>query len=79
MTNASFFDAWFYELGEYASKIAYHWSGGSLPWGHAEDAWDPVSLYRKTLAEAADGPVTIVSIGFFENVSSATSELSILL
>jgi hypothetical protein len=69
LTNATFFDSFFFELGEYASKVAYHWSGGSLPWGHAEKAWDPVLLYRKVLGEAEDGSVTIASIGFFENVS----------
>ena len=68
LSNKTFFDSFFYQLGEYASKIAYHWSGGSLTWGHAEDAWDPVSLYRKTLAEAPDGSVTIASIGYLENV-----------
>ncbi|KAK0637405.1 inosine/uridine-preferring nucleoside hydrolase [Bombardia bombarda] len=67
LTNATFFDSWGFELGEYASKIAYHWSGGSLPWGRSEDAWDPVSLYRKVLSEVADQSVTIASIGFFEN------------
>ncbi|KAI0534668.1 inosine/uridine-preferring nucleoside hydrolase [Xylaria digitata] len=69
LTNATFFDSWFYELGEYASKIAFHWSGGSLLWGHAEEAWDPVALYRKVLAEAEDAAVTIASIGFLENLS----------
>lgn len=68
MTNITFFDTWKYELGEYASKIAYHWSGGSLPWGHAEEAWDPATLYRKVLAESDDGSVTIASIGFLDNV-----------
>ena len=68
LTNATFFDGWYFELGEYASKIAYHFPGGSLPWGRAEDAWDPVALYRKTLAEADDASVTIVSIGFLDNV-----------
>ncbi|KAI0202767.1 inosine/uridine-preferring nucleoside hydrolase [Astrocystis sublimbata] len=69
LTNDTFFDAWSYELGEYASKIAFHFSGGSLPWARAEEAWDPVVLYRKVLAEADDGSVTIASIGFFENLS----------
>lgn len=69
LTNATFFDSWSYNLGEFASKVAYHYSGGSLPWGRADDAWDPVRLYRKCLAEAPDGSVTIASIGFFENVS----------
>ncbi|ORY01063.1 inosine/uridine-preferring nucleoside hydrolase [Clohesyomyces aquaticus] len=68
-TNESFFDAWAYELGEYTSKVAYHWPGGSLPWFQPEKAWDPVGLYRKTLAESADGSVTIASIGFFKNLS----------
>ncbi|KAI0971673.1 inosine/uridine-preferring nucleoside hydrolase [Xylaria arbuscula] len=70
LSNATFFDTWSYEVGEYASKIAFHWSGGSLPWGHADEAWDPVSLYRKVLAEAEDGTVTIASIGFLDNLSS---------
>ena len=73
LTNATFFDSWSYNLAEFASKVAYHYSGGSLPWGHAEDAWDPVRLYRKCLAEARDDSVTIASIGFFENVSKALS------
>jgi inosine-uridine nucleoside N-ribohydrolase len=68
LTNATFFDGWYFELGEYASKVAYHFSGGSLPWGRAEDAWEPMALYRKALAEAEDGSVTIVSIGFLDNV-----------
>jgi hypothetical protein len=69
LTNESFFDTYSYELGEYASKIAYHYSAGSLPWGQAEDAPDPVTLYREILAAADDRSVTIASIGFFENVS----------
>ncbi|KKY16384.1 putative inosine uridine-preferring nucleoside hydrolase [Diplodia seriata] len=69
LTNDSFFDDFAYELGEYASKVAYHWSGGLLPWGDADHAWDPVSLYRKVLAEQEDGSVTIASIGFFDNLS----------
>ncbi|GKT61794.1 inosine/uridine-preferring nucleoside hydrolase [Colletotrichum tofieldiae] len=68
LTNESFFDTFAYDLGEYASKISYHFSGGSIPFGAAETAWDAVSLYRKLLAEANE-PVTIVSIGFFENLS----------
>ncbi|GKT45169.1 pyroglutamyl-peptidase 1 [Colletotrichum spaethianum] len=68
LTNESFFDTFSYNLGEYASKISYHFPGGSIPFEAAEEAWDAVSLYRKLLAEA-DEPVTIVSIGFFENLS----------
>lgn len=68
--NSSFFDTWAYELGEYASKVAFHWSGGSAPWFQAENTWGPVELYRKTLAEAENSSVTIASIGFFENLSA---------
>jgi hypothetical protein len=70
LTNQTFFDGWFYAFGEYTSKIAFHWSGGSLPWGHAEQAWEPVALYRKVLSDTEDGSVTIASIGFLDNVSS---------
>ncbi|KAF6805933.1 inosine uridine-preferring nucleoside hydrolase [Colletotrichum sojae] len=68
LTNESFFDTFAYDLGEYASKISYHFSGGALPFGGAEGAWDAVALYRKILAEA-DEPVTIASIGFFANLA----------
>ncbi|ETS79387.1 hypothetical protein PFICI_09240 [Pestalotiopsis fici W106-1] len=67
--NVSYFDDFYYQLGEYASKIAYHHSGGNLTWGNADDAWDAVALYRKVLSEAEDNSVTIASIGFFENLS----------
>ena len=69
LTNSTFVDTWSYELGEYASKIAFHWSGGTLPWGRAEEAWDPVALYRKVLAEAEDGTVTIASLGVLDHAS----------
>lgn len=69
LTNVTFFDFWDYQLSEYASKVAYHWRHGSyLPWGGAEQAWEPVKLYRKVLAEQEDKSVTIASIGFLENV-----------
>jgi hypothetical protein len=70
ITNESFFDTWSYELGEFASKVAFHWSNGTLRWGDAAKAWRPVDLYRKTLSEQEDGSVTIASIGFFDNVGS---------
>ncbi|OCL02566.1 inosine/uridine-preferring nucleoside hydrolase [Glonium stellatum] len=68
VTNDTFLDTQTYELGEYTSKVAYHWSNGTLAWGNAERAWDPVQLYRKTLADKEDRSLTIVSIGFFENL-----------
>lgn len=70
LDNSTFFDTYRYELGEYASKIAFHYSGGRIPWGRAEEAWDPVALYRKVLGEAGDGGVVVVSIGFLDNVIS---------
>ncbi|KAF2966990.1 hypothetical protein GQX73_g6564 [Xylaria multiplex] len=71
-TNEAYFDSWRYELGEYASKVAYHYANpdkGSLPWEGAADAWDAVALYRRVLAGAEDASVTIASIGFLENLS----------
>lgn len=69
LQHDTFFDDYSYELGEFASKVAYHWSNKSLRWDTIENYWDPVSLYRKTLAAQKDGSVTIASIGFFENLS----------
>lgn len=69
LTDESFFDTFFYSLGEFTSKVAYHYPGGTLSWGRAEDSLDPVKLYRKLLAEAEDGSVTIASIGFLANLS----------
>lgn len=71
-SNETFIDTWSFELGEFASKVAYHWrcEDCAVRWGHVDnDAWDPVALYRKTLSEAADSSVTIASIGFLNNLS----------
>ncbi|KAI0137509.1 inosine/uridine-preferring nucleoside hydrolase [Xylariales sp. AK1849] len=76
ITNESFFDSWAFELGEYASKVAYHYAGGNLAWGEAEDAWDPVALYRKVLSEVDDNSVTIASVGFFDNLSGLLNSTS---
>ncbi|RAR03215.1 inosine uridine-preferring nucleoside hydrolase protein [Stemphylium lycopersici] len=54
---------------EYASRVAAEWSGGSVPWFEVNKTWDPVELYRKTLAEAKNRSVTIVSIGFMGSIS----------
>ncbi|KAI1360645.1 inosine/uridine-preferring nucleoside hydrolase [Xylaria arbuscula] len=69
MFDVSFLDTISWDKGEFASKIAFHWSGGTLPWDHFENAWEPVALYRKALAEAPDGSVTIASLGFLDNLS----------
>lgn len=68
ITNESFFDTFYYDLGEYASKVAYHWSNDTILWPRVDETWDPVALYRKVLAESEDSDVTIASIGFLENV-----------
>ncbi|KIW07254.1 uncharacterized protein PV09_02109 [Verruconis gallopava] len=70
LNNNTFLDTLNFEKGEYCSKVAYHWSGGSLPWGKAENAWLPVDLYRRLLANADDRSVTIVSIGFLDSLSA---------
>ncbi|KAF2001463.1 nucleoside hydrolase [Amniculicola lignicola CBS 123094] len=75
-TNSSFFDTWKYKVGEYASKVGYHYSGGSVPWFDPEKTWDPITLYRKSLAEADDHSVSIASIGFFENLSGLLNSTS---
>jgi hypothetical protein len=69
-TNITFFDSYTYEHGEYASKVAYNWrQHASLPWKDVSRTWDPVELYRRLLSHEEDQSVTIVSIGFFDNVS----------
>ncbi|KAF3808627.1 hypothetical protein GCG54_00006493 [Colletotrichum gloeosporioides] len=62
-----FFDNWTKLLGEFASKIATHWPKSM---SDADEAWYPVKLYRKLLAEAEDDSVTIASIGFLHNLSA---------
>ncbi|KAE8415040.1 glycosyl hydrolases family 28-domain-containing protein [Aspergillus pseudocaelatus] len=73
-SNETFFDTWSYQLGEYASKVAYNWRHSALmPWGDVSSAWYPVELYRKLLSEADDHSVTIASIGFLDNLSELLS------
>ncbi|KAH7635721.1 inosine-uridine preferring nucleoside hydrolase-domain-containing protein [Sordaria sp. MPI-SDFR-AT-0083] len=80
LPNSTFLDVVYWHLGEFASKIAYQFGspsspdyvkgdGPSIPWGHAEDAWSAVELYRKLLSEADDESITIASIGFLDNLS----------
>ncbi|KAI5916992.1 inosine-uridine preferring nucleoside hydrolase-domain-containing protein [Camillea tinctor] len=73
-SNVTYFDDYTYENGEYASKVAYHWQDdASLPWADASSTWDTVELYRKLLSEQDDQSVTIVSIGFLDNLSRLLS------
>ena len=72
-TNDTFFDAWTYQSGEYASKVAYHWREYAPgKWQDTTHIWDPVQLYRKLLASQPDKSITIASIGFLSNVSAST-------
>lgn len=67
--DSTYLDNFYFEHGEYASKIAYHWQQhASLPWGDVTDTWLPTQLYRKILAENDDQSITIASIGFLNNV-----------
>ncbi|KDN71776.1 putative inosine/uridine-preferring nucleoside hydrolase [Colletotrichum sublineola] len=66
LNDIPFFDNWTKRLGEFASKLATHWP---KTMSDAEEAWDPVELYRKLLAEAEDSSVAIASIGFLHNLS----------
>lgn len=76
LNSDTFIDKFVYSLGEFTSKIAYHWRSDAtlLPWdeggGGAEQAEDPVALYRRLLAAAADGSVTVASVGFLANLSA---------
>lgn len=72
ISNETYIDTRYFERGEFTSKVAYQWrcEDCAVPWGHVDDdAWDPVALYRKVLSEAADGSVTIASIGFLNNLA----------
>ncbi|KAK1621757.1 inosine/uridine-preferring nucleoside hydrolase [Colletotrichum phormii] len=66
LNDVPFFDKWASRAGEFASKLATHWFKGI---SDAEEAWEPVDLYRKLLSEAEDDSITIASIGFLHNLS----------
>ncbi|KAK1536608.1 inosine/uridine-preferring nucleoside hydrolase [Colletotrichum costaricense] len=73
LNDVPFFDNWAKRAGEFASKLATYWSKSI---SDAEEAWDPVDLYRKLLSEAEDDSVTIASIGFLHNLSGFLHNLS---
>ena len=71
LTGETFFDGQDFARGEYASKVAYRWRAerGQLRWDDGgEGVEDAVDVYRRALAAAEDDSVTIVSVGFFDNV-----------
>lgn len=53
--------------GEYASKLAYHFPRMLQ---NATSTPNPVDLYRQILGETQNGSITIVSIGFFDNLAA---------
>ncbi|KAG2414719.1 hypothetical protein HFD88_003911 [Aspergillus terreus] len=70
-SNTTYLDDFYYEHGEYASKVAYHWrSQSTLPWKDVSGTWDPTDLYRHVLSQQPDKSVTIASIGFLNNLSN---------
>ncbi|PHH59989.1 hypothetical protein CDD81_2223 [Ophiocordyceps australis] len=69
-TNITYLDRYTYEHGEFASKVAYHWQQyAAVPWENVDSLHEPVSLYRQLLSNEQDGSVTIVSLGFLDNLS----------
>ncbi|KAI0882123.1 nucleoside hydrolase [Annulohypoxylon maeteangense] len=67
LTNESFFDTRVYTLGEYASKLGYHWPR-SL--NDSSTTPTPVEFYRTELAAAEDHSMTVISIGFLTNLAA---------
>lgn len=73
-SDTTYLDDFYYEHGEYASKVAYHWRNQStLPWKDVSETWDPTDLYRHVLSQQPDKSVTIASIGFLNNVTRTLS------
>lgn len=73
-SNTTYLDDFYYEHGEYASKVAYHWRNQStLPWKDVSGTWDPTDLYRHVLSQQPDKSVTIASIGFLNSVTRTLS------
>ncbi|KAK5995006.1 hypothetical protein PT974_03396 [Cladobotryum mycophilum] len=72
ITNDTFFDDYAYQHGEYASKVAWHWRQyAPTPWLDINStAWLAGGRYRKILG---DQSVTVVSLGFFDNLSAILS------
>ncbi|KAI1409004.1 nucleoside hydrolase [Hypoxylon sp. FL1857] len=67
LTNETFFDTRDFVLGEYASKIAHNWPR-SLNDSSATPT--PVELYRSILASSEDQSITIISLGFLNNLAA---------
>lgn len=73
LTNDTFFDSRDFTLGEYASKVAYHYP---TTFNDSHQTAHPVSLYREILASADDQSVTLISIGFLDNLAALLNSTS---
>ncbi|EFX03579.1 inosine-uridine nucleoside n-ribohydrolase [Grosmannia clavigera kw1407] len=67
LTNETFVDTWEYILGEYTSKIAYNWPHDLA---YANESAEPLTQYRELLAAADDASLTLVSVGFLDNLAA---------
>ncbi|KAF2753554.1 inosine-uridine nucleoside n-ribohydrolase [Pseudovirgaria hyperparasitica] len=70
LTNDTYFDRYTFVNGEYASKIAYNYPRALDDAGHTPD---PVQMYRRILGSAEDGSITVVSLGYFDNLATLIS------
>ncbi|KAI9037476.1 inosine/uridine-preferring nucleoside hydrolase [Aspergillus affinis] len=71
-SNLTYLDTTTFEHGEYASKIMHHWKGYRSPLFQRGEDWifyDPVRLYRQSLARAKPHGVKIASIGLLDNLA----------
>jgi hypothetical protein len=56
-----------FSRGEFASKVAYNFPGTQ---NVSSEFLDPVTLYRKLLGSVQDDSTTLISLGFFDNLSA---------
>ncbi|KAF2159085.1 hypothetical protein M409DRAFT_71321 [Zasmidium cellare ATCC 36951] len=70
LTNETFFDDSMFYRSEYASKIAYNWPRALES---ANQTMTPASLYKSVLDSADNDSLTIVSIGFLNNLAALLS------
>jgi len=66
-TTDTFFDKLYLLRGEYAAKIAHHYP---RTLDNSTQAFAPAKLYREILASSEDNSVTIISIGFLDNLAA---------
>lgn len=72
-TNETFLDTYTYTSGEYASKLAYNFprtleDPNTTP--------EPAMLYREVLAAAQNNSITLISVGFLDNLAALLNTTS---